>query len=194
MKTLNLRLFVTILLMGAVLAVAGQPARGSKNENHGTRNEKKETYKLDKKSDYRDNIRFRGEERPVRKELNHREIRRHEAPRAYNYKPSDEYRAHASPARVRVPDHFRNYRHYYYAPAYGHVIRTFPASPVVFHVRGAKYYFHNDHFYHYRKGVGYVWIENPYGMIFPRLPQGAYQRKTLFPYWERLLRPSSCRL
>lgn len=175
MKTNHFRLFITIVLMVAAFASAGQPARGSKNENHEKKSEGKESFRPEKKGDYRDNIRFRGEERPVRKEFNHREIRRYEAPRAYDYKPSKDYRAHASPARVRVPDHFRGYRHYYYAPAYGHVIRTFPVSPLVFHMRGAKYYFHNDNFYHHRKGVGYIWIENPYGLVFPRLPHGAVQ-------------------
>lgn len=170
MKTINLKLFVTIVLMGAVFAATGQPARGSNNQNRGNSDKKKETAKVEKRKDYRNNVQYRGESRPVNRELNrsgvkYRDNRKVESNRNYH--------VYSAPVKVKTPKHFQGNKNYYYAPRYGHTVSYFHTSPVVFHAKGNKFYFHNDHFYRYRKGIGYVWIDNPYGMVFPRLPHGA---------------------
>lgn len=170
MKTNISKLLVTILLMGAVHSAAGQPARGSQNDNRGNQKEKKETFNPEKNNHPRNHIRYKGESRPVPKELNHRDIKYREARRV---ETARKYHVHTSPARVKIPQHFHGNKHYYYTPEYGHTLRYLHSAPVVFRVKGGKYYFHNDHFYRYHKGVGYVWIDNPYGMIIPGLPHGA---------------------
>jgi hypothetical protein len=88
MKTNISKLLVTILLMGAVYAAAGQPARGSQNDNRGNQKEKKEAFKPEKNNHPRDHIRYKGESRPVPKELNQKDIKYREARRvetARNY-------------------------------------------------------------------------------------------------------------
>lgn len=170
MKTINLKLYVTIVLMGAVFAAAGQPARGSNNQNRGKSAKKEEAVKIEKRNDYRDNVRYKGENRPVNRELNRSGVTYRENRKVDNRKNHTVYTA---PAKVVTPKHFKGNKNYYYAPRYGHTVRHFHSSPVVFHAKGTKYYFHNDHFYRYHKGIGYVWIDNPYGMVFTRLPHGA---------------------
>jgi hypothetical protein len=170
MKTIHLKLFVTIVLMGAVFAATGQPARGSNNQNRVNSDKKKETAKVEKRKDYRNNVQYRGESRPVNRELNrsgvkYRDNRKVESNRNHT--------VYSAPVKVKTPKQFQGNKNYYYAPRYGHTVRHFHTSPVVFHAKGNKFYFHNDHFYRYHKGIGYVWIDNPYGMVFNRLPHGA---------------------
>lgn len=160
MKTIHVKLIVTVVLMVAVFAAAGQPARGNKNV-------KKENTGVVRKSETGPkNARSTVDTRKVR-EINRsaqgREIRRVEP----------NYRASATPARVKVPNHFQGNRHYRYVPSYGHTIKNFNKKPVVFHSGSSKFYFHNNHFYRYHNGVGYIWVENPYGMVFPKLPKGS---------------------
>jgi hypothetical protein len=170
MKTNTSKLLITILLMGAVYASAGQPARGSQNDNRGNQKEKKETFKPEKNNHPSQNIRYKGEQRPASKELNQRDIKYRDVRRV---ETARNHYTRASAERVKIPQHFHGNKHYYYAPKYGHTLKYLHSAPVVYNVKGRKYYFHNDHFYRYHKGVGYVWIDNPYGMIFPRLPHGA---------------------
>jgi len=169
MKTIHFKLLLTIAAMVAVLASAGQPARGSKNDNRGNQNDKKEAVRMDKRSDYRDNVRYRGDNRPVNRELNSRVIENRPVRRE---SPPQKVYTHNVPVKAKVPAHFHGDRYYYYAPKYGHAVRKFHSSPIVFHARGDKFFFYNDHFYRYHKGIGYVWIENPYGMVFHKLPHG----------------------
>jgi hypothetical protein len=190
MKTKFYTLLATIVLMGAVYAAAGQPARGSGNDNRAIPNEKRQNNQIGKKNNPQENIRYKGEERPVNRNLNQRAIPNQNVRRSDNRtavsqnrintanretrvkKPVNNYKVHHAPARVAVPKHFSSNRYYYYTPKYGHTVRKFHSAPVVFYAKNNPYYFHNDHFYRYYRGIGYVWIENPYGMIFPRLPHG----------------------
>ena len=169
MKTRNLKLMLSIALMGAVFAAAGQPARDSGNDNRNKNYNRKESLKPEKKSNYRENAHYRGESRPVQKELHHRsparDIRRAE--------PGPGYRADAVRPGAKAPDHFKGNKHYRYIPRYGHTVKHFSGKPVVFHTGTSRYYFHDNHFYRYHNGIGYIWIDNPYGMVFPSLPRGS---------------------
>lgn len=169
MKTLSLKLLPTIAAMVAVIASADQPASGSQNDTRGYQNDKKQSVQLEKRSDYRENVRYRGEDRPVNREINRREIEYRPVKRA---NPPKTVYTNQSPVKVKVQNYFNGNRYYNYTPKYSHAVRDFHNTPVVFHAKVNKFYFHNDHFYLYHKGIGYVWIENPFGMVFSKLPQG----------------------
>jgi hypothetical protein len=164
MKTRKLSLFVTILLMGAVFAAAGQPGRNGKNDNRGNENDKNKGYQLEKRDDYRNHAKFDHNQNRAE-----RDIRYHDAKK----KSAKNYSAYKSDNRYGVPEHFRGYKEYRYVPQYGHTVRHFKVKPEVYHGKKGKYYYHAGHFYNYRPGVGYIWIENPIGLVFNDLPYGA---------------------
>ncbi|NCB06733.1 MAG: hypothetical protein EOM73_01055 [Bacteroidia bacterium] len=70
------------------------------------------------------------------------------------------------------PYSFRYHKHYYHHPVYGHVIRGFGYKPLIFIHNNHKYYCHNGHFFRFRRGVGYVLVDVPFGIVFERLPYG----------------------
>jgi hypothetical protein len=72
-----------------------------------------------------------------------------------------------------VPYYFRNNNHYWYFPEYGHILRGFRHEPVIFYSGRMPYYFEDGFFYRYYSGIGYVWIEEPYGIWFNELPYAA---------------------
>ena len=59
---------------------------------------------------------------------------------------------------------------YYEHPRYGRVYQRFDRSPVVFHHDRDDYYYYGNHFYSYRKGVGYCVVEPPRHVYFRQLP------------------------
>lgn len=160
---------LTMVLMGAVIAATGQPARGSKNDNRGYKNDKGRDVVMEKKKDYRDNIRYKNGERPVKRE----DIRDYKYHEARKKQEVNRYHVNKAPHRHEIPAHFRGNSHYRYIPAYGHTVRYFPSSPVVFKAKNTKYYMYSGHFYRYHKGIGYIWVENPYGLVINHLPHGA---------------------
>lgn len=60
--------------------------------------------------------------------------------------------------------------HYYYHNHFGHVIRRFNSRPYVFIHNHRNYYCYNGHFFRYRRGVGYILVDMPYGFGFEVLP------------------------
>lgn len=174
MKTRKLTLLLSILMMGAVLAVTGQPARGPNNNNRGNSANKKVAVKLNK------NKAAKGNEHMATRVINRRPdaenrpvMQRNASYNTYytavqqkNYKPNKKF------VKVKVPNHFAGYRDYRYYPEYGHTVKHFKSKPVVFKNKGKKYYYYDGHFYNYHNKIGYVWIESPYGMVFPTLPVG----------------------
>jgi hypothetical protein len=72
-----------------------------------------------------------------------------------------------------VPYYFRNNNHYWYFPEYGHILRGFRHEPVILYSGRMPYYFEDGFFYRYYSGIGYVWIEEPYGIWFNELPYAA---------------------
>ncbi len=72
------------------------------------------------------------------------------------------------------PKYINRYKHYdsdyYEHPRYGRVYQRFDRSPVVFHHDRDDYYYYGDHFYSYRKGVGYCVVDAPRDVYFRQLP------------------------
>lgn len=73
------------------------------------------------------------------------------------------------------PHSYRYLKHYFYHPAYGHVIKKFSYKPAYFVHNNVRYYNYNGHFFRQFKGVGYVLVDMPYGLVFKKLPSG-YER------------------
>lgn len=60
--------------------------------------------------------------------------------------------------------------HYFDHPRYGRVYQRFDYNPIVFHHDRDDYYYYGDHFYTYRRGVGYCVVEPPREVYFRTLP------------------------
>lgn len=82
------------------------------------------------------------------------------------------------------PHSYRFHKHYFHHPRYGHVIRKFQYRPVFFVHNNIRYYNYNGHFFKYFRGVGYVLIDMPYGIVFSGLPS-EYERVYIngYPYF-----------
>jgi hypothetical protein len=167
MKTNKLTLLISILLMGAVFAAAGQPARGTEKNYRGNSNDKNRSVRIDKKKDYREYS-------------SNRNSVRHDDRRSTpyrSYKPTPE-------RRHEMPPHFKGNKDYRYIPKYGHTVKHFRNKPVILHANAGRYYYHQGHFYRYHKGIGYIWIDNPAGIVFRALPHGAVMvRINGLPYY-----------
>ena len=122
MKTTRLKLFVTIVLVGALLEATWQPARGSNNQNRGNSDKKKETAKVEKRQDYRNNVQYKGESRPVNRELNRSGVKHYVNRKVESNR---NYHVYSTPVKVKTPKHFHGNKNYYYAPKYGHTVRYF---------------------------------------------------------------------
>ncbi len=68
------------------------------------------------------------------------------------------------------PYSFRFHKHYVYHPEFGHIIRKFSYRPVFFIHNHQRYYSYNGHFFRYFRGIGYILVDMPYGIVFEHLP------------------------
>lgn len=68
------------------------------------------------------------------------------------------------------PYSYKYHKHYYHHPKYGHVIKRFVVKPVVFVFNHTPFYCYDGYFFNYRRGVGYILTDLPYGVVFPELP------------------------
>ncbi len=73
------------------------------------------------------------------------------------------------------PYSYRNNKYYYHHNYYGHVIRKFTYRPQIYIHNHVKYYCFDGNFFRYRKGIGYVLVDMPFGMAFDYLPND-YER------------------
>lgn len=106
----------------------------------------------------------RSHERNERKWENSREYRndkawKHSERREYHPTYSKKW-VHRAPA-------------YYDHREYGRVYRHFDHDPVVIRYNRGNYYYYGDHFYVYRRGIGYCVTEPPRNVYFSDLPYGA---------------------
>ena len=85
--------------------------------------------------------------------------------RDYAYRDNDDrsYRSGYKSSRAHES-------HYFDHPRYGRVYQRFDYNPVVFHHNRDNYYCYGDHFYTYRRGVGYCMVEPPRDVYFRTLP------------------------
>ena len=146
-----------------------QYKNGSGNENHSNNNHQKEyTYNRNYRETPAPNYRENNRNVWGNRNYNRHEWEQHQ----YNWNDhrwdfSNYYR------KGYIPYYFRDNRHYWYYPEYGHILRGFRHDPVIFYSGRIPYYFEDGFFYRYYSGIGYVWIEEPYNIWFNELPYGA---------------------
>ena len=82
------------------------------------------------------------------------------------------------------PHSYRFHKHYYHHPRYGHLIRKFHYRPIYFVHNNIRYYNYNGHFFSYIRGVGYILVDMPYGIVFSGLPS-QYEKVFIngYPYF-----------
>lgn len=73
------------------------------------------------------------------------------------------------------PYSYKFHKYYYRHNYYGHVIRKFTFAPYVFIHNHNRYYCYDGHFFRYRRGIGYILVDMPFGFTFDYLPTG-YER------------------
>lgn len=146
----------------------------------------REIYRLDNhdrryepNNNYRGSDRYwSGDRRPGNMNYNHhdRDFYRHYDYRKYNHWDHnwERYRWNLNSWRDYYrgyhPYSFRYHKYYFHHPVYGHVIRKFHHSPVVFVHNHYRYYCYDGHFFRYHRGIGYVLVNMPYGIVFEQLP------------------------
>jgi len=83
------------------------------------------------------------------------------------------WNSHSERSEYR-PQYSGNYnrgnRDYYNHPQYGRVYQRFDHNPIVFNHDRDNYYYYGNHFYNYRRGIGYCMIDPPRNIYFRDLP------------------------
>lgn len=154
MKTLNnFRQYFPVLMLAAAMISsvevnAQNYRKEGKKENGRERKEYRESGRDDDRTSYNDRSDDRNYEH---KNWNSRENRKE-----YHPQYSNRYKHHKS--------------NYFEHPKYGRVYERFDRNPVVFHHDRDDYYYYGDHFYSYRRGVGYCVVEPPRNVYFRQLP------------------------
>jgi len=155
MKTINnLKQYIPVLTISLVLIASAidTDAQNRRNETKKDR-ELKEYRKTDRheqktaKNDWKD-----------RKDENweHRNYERDDHRKEYHPKYSKN----------------KKYIHpsYFDHPKYGRVYNKFDRNPLVFKHQQGDYYYYENNFYRYHKGIGYCVIESPRHLYFKHLP------------------------
>ncbi len=70
------------------------------------------------------------------------------------------------------PQSYLFHKNYYHHNYYGHIIRRFEQRPHIFVHNHRNYYCYDGHFFRYRRGIGYVLVDLPFGFAFDTLPYG----------------------
>jgi hypothetical protein len=157
MKTLNnfrqyfpVIIFSTILIASTIGVNAQNYRKEEKKENGRERKEYRESDRRDDQTAYNDRRDDRGGNY-IRKNWNNRENDKKYRPK---YNNRNQYYE----------------SNYFEHPRYGRVYQRFDHNPLVFHHDRDDYYYYGNHFYSYRKGVGYCVVEPPRNMYFRQLP------------------------
>ena len=157
MKTLdNFRQYLPVLMLATamiastVVASAEDHHKEGKKENGRERKEYRESRHDDDRTAY-NNRRDDRDGSYERKNWNNRED-----DREYRQKYNNRNKHYES--------------EYFEHPRYGRVYQRFDHNPVVFHNDRDDYYYYGDHFYSYRRGVGYCVVDAPRNVYFRELP------------------------
>lgn len=143
MKTNNLKQYFPVLLCTVLLSATAISVNAQGHRGEGKRDkerERKEYKKYDRDDD--------------RSAYYYRDNDRNE--RTYQAKYHKRYKNNRS-------DYFEH-------PKYGRVYERFERNPVVFRHDHDNYYYYGNHFYTYRRGVGYCVVEEPRNVYFRTLP------------------------
>lgn len=144
MKTIDhLRKYLPVVIFSTILIASTVEVNAQNNRKNG------KTGKGNDRKEYRESSRDKD-----RTASNYEQ--RSWNDREYRPKYSKKY-------RNQKPDYFEH-------PKYGRVYQRFDRSPVVFHHDRDDYYYYGNHFYTYRKGIGYCVVEAPRNVYFRRLP------------------------
>ena len=68
---------------------------------------------------------------------------------------------------------YRKSKYYFHHPRYGHTVRLFEHSPLVFNYTRGRLFFSEGCFFEYRPGIGYIAVDFPYHLLFTSLPYNA---------------------
>ena len=157
MKTLdNFRQYLPVLMLATamiastVVASAEDHHKEGKRGNGRERNEYRESGRDDDRTAY-NNRRDDRDGSYERKNWNNRED-----DREYRQKYNNRNKHYES--------------EYFEHPRYGRVYQRFDHNPVVFHNDRDDYYYYGNHFYSYRRGVGYCVVDAPRNVYFRELP------------------------
>jgi len=157
MKTLNnFRQYFPVLMLATAMLISTVEVKAQNNRKEGKkgngreRKEYQESERRDDRTAYKDRREDR-EGNYERKDWNDRENNKEYRPK-YNSRN-------------------KNYQSdYYQHPKYGRVYQRFDRSPLVFHHDHDDYYYYGNHFYSYRKGIGYCLVDAPRNLYFRELP------------------------
>jgi len=143
MKTNNLKQYFPVLICTVFLTTAtiGVSAENHRGEGKRDREKGKREYSRNDRDDDRSSYYYRDYDRDNR---------------SYQAKYHKRYRSNQ-------PDYFEH-------PQYGRVYQRFDRNPVVFRHNHDDYYYYGNHFYTYRRGVGYCVVEEPRNVYFRTLP------------------------
>ena len=146
MKTINnFRQYIPVLLLATILVASTVETNAQRSYIKTRGNERKE-YKSSDKYD---------------KKLAHHEWKENHGKESWR---KDEYQArYYSDVKYDKSDYFTH-------PKYGRVYNRFDHNPIVFNHDKDDYYYYGNHFYTYRRGVGYCMAEPPRRVYFKHLP------------------------
>jgi hypothetical protein len=157
MNTLNnFRQYFPVLMLATAMSVSTVEVSAQNNRKEGKKengHERKEYQESERRDDlivYKDRRDDR-EGNYGRKDWNDRENNKVYRPKYYNRNK-----------------HYES--DYYQHPRYGRVYERFDRNPLVFHHDRDDYYYYGNHFYSYRKGVGYCVVDAPRNVYFRELP------------------------
>ena len=122
------------------------------------------------------NYRSEGKKGKGHERKEYREYGRDDDRTAYNGRRGDRdnYEHRNWNNREYRPKYNNRYKHYeanyFEHPKYGRVYQRFDYNPIVFHHDRDNYYYYGDHFYTYRRGIGYCVVEPPRNVYFNSIP------------------------
>jgi len=157
MKTINnLRQYLPVVIFSTILVASTVDVNAQNHRSEGKKGNERERkeYKESDRDDERSAYNYKRDDRDDNYERK-------------NWKKRENYKEYR-------PKYSSKYKHqdskYFEHPRYGRVYQRFDRSPVVFHHDRDDYYYYGNHFYSYRRGIGYCVIDPPRHVYFRHLP------------------------
>ena len=157
MKTINnLRQYLPVVIFSTILVASTVDVNAQNHRSEGKKGNERERkeYKESDRDDERSAYNYKRDDRDDNYER--KNWKKRENYKEYRPKYSSKYKRQDSK--------------YFEHPRYGRVYQRFDRSPVVFHHDRDDYYYYGNHFYSYRRGIGYCVVEPPHHVYFRHLP------------------------